>query len=1540
MEAPRGDLEFCVRTCDGRDEPWNHVDSGLSLEDLAGVFQAALSPEEGASRPRVAVARRLADSPPALLVCVSAPESGAAHSAAALREWRDRVLAGDFDAAATRGLHDILVPRGGVGDMKLAKVVIRADRSEFVEQYEASSLALRSLTPHQLEKVRECGLLGGGIGAEGVHLRAPAGAGKTFVALQSALDELRCGGSALVLFVALNAPLAHFAASWLARRVEGRGRRRLLRRFHVLCEPFAFGPRCVIVRDNRVCLRPLQLRSEADGRLEYSLVVVDEAHHLYSNEAAHGAIEAYVTTERTRQLLLSDISQSLGRNVMYPEGLRDVVLTEVVRCSKRIVAGAMAFQLGGEEKLLTKCHHDATGPPLQSFLFDLPSKGTGGDACPSAFQVYALHTLRALDHVVSAFPGLSLHNRLAIVVPDGDFLEKFRPELLSALAARFPGRPFRLVDAAVASADLGTSQAADCEASDGTASGGSTSNDSREGMEAAEAVEWLVYDTVQQVDGLERLIVVGVGLDSTISSEEVVGDEGASVLETRSMLYRVVTRAHLMFLVVNEFLRGGWLEFLGSVRLRDDEAFDRVAELRRSEACAVEGVILTELTSAVAAAAREGKTHLDERALFAIAADAAKLRERGQSLDAAVAASLHAWQQAAEHVRVAFRLAAAPLGLDTSADAVRSLECVTTLALHRDEIINLPASALEALKKLCEKLRNSKVEAALDAAASAVGQKVSPQVVTALRARVLVGSERGERIEEAAEAALMAWLHVESLTGHALRVAMEAKQLEPTQEAEQTLLTAAAVGAFQGDTPERAVEAAILKWRREENERLVSSAVAAALAAAATQPVCRTGCRVRVVGLRMRPFLNGTLGQAENFIAAKRRWGVLLDGSVAPMALKPENLKAEPHELAQPPALEEAAGKLFDIVRANLEEGDGHAAHVAVAAAIRWRVLEAQASSAIVVEAQARQLQLNEDAIRGLVATVVESWWQVADAAESLAQTVTAAVGDWEQRDRTQQQEAAEIAAALEAAAHSKRLLLTDAATASLQRRVAIALRRGVELTTAVDTAMREWHEQVVRRQVQQTVWDPSGNETRKVTGVVRFMPFKQRDSERFDYALLSWVFPLLPFHGLGVLACVCKRWRSAAEDPSWKPDLIAYAWGARDVNGLAADCPRPTLLDFSLARNVVRIACADAATFALTDIGDVWFWGRSWLVDQVEDSPEPTRLRELRDVVSVAACPPGYFHMRTYLRGYSCAATTRDGALFTWGLNTCGQLLHHDRHVVRPRRVVEECEAWRPLTERALSVACGGDFLALSVQRPARGPSADGTSVSAPTTSVLTVGLFCLGRGSPHRLHEWEALRGVPLRQLAAGSFHCCALATRGDLYTFGDEWGQDHSNGNLLGQGSERRDEPDESQVGPYVQKPRRLVADGLGPVAEVACSTYTTIAITQDGRVFSWGDSDGDALGHEHVQCHVPRWVASLRWQRVSHGSVAYTNAAVATDEGRVFVWGGNMWEGGIAEGRNTDVPTEVQWAHTAVPSCYRCSSVALAHRHGYLIFQKQP
>ena len=369
-----------------------------------------------------------------------------ASEAAALR---NRVLSGDYDRRASAALG----------------VAARADRTAFAEAYEAARCGSgETLTPHQREALEACAA-----GVD-VHLKAPAGSGKTLWALHRLVNELR-GDAGLAVFVARNRALACFAAKW----VLARG---LLARLRVLVEPFAAGVLAPRARGGRLVL---EAPDDGDG-VAYRLVVVDEAHHVYGDDALRAAVEALVAPT-TRRLLLSDVSQCRSRHVFYPAIAAEARLTEVVRCSKRIVAGAMAFQLGGEQKLLTTCAHDDAGPPLKSFLFD-----ASGDR----FGDYAARVRDALGHVESQFPGLGLDDRVALVVPD----EPFR----AALAQTLAGDAFELVDAATAACRL----------------------------ERTSDKPWLVLDTVDHMDGLERLVVVCVGLDAKI-------DDGSAVVARRAL---------------------------------------------------------------------------------------------------------------------------------------------------------------------------------------------------------------------------------------------------------------------------------------------------------------------------------------------------------------------------------------------------------------------------------------------------------------------------------------------------------------------------------------------------------------------------------------------------------------------------------------------------------------------------------------------------------------------------------------------------------------------------------------------------------------------------------------------------------------------------------------------------------------------------------------------------------------------------------------------------------------------------------------------
>ena len=111
------------------------------------------------------------------------------------------------------------------------------------------------------------------------------------------------------------------------------------------------------------------LRLVSDATASFSLIVVDEAHHVYADDARRKAVESCVSTHDAARVLLSDASQGASA-VAYPPA-HAAELTEVVRCSQRVVAGAMAFQLGGDRKLLTASVSEDAGPPLKSFLFDV-----------------------------------------------------------------------------------------------------------------------------------------------------------------------------------------------------------------------------------------------------------------------------------------------------------------------------------------------------------------------------------------------------------------------------------------------------------------------------------------------------------------------------------------------------------------------------------------------------------------------------------------------------------------------------------------------------------------------------------------------------------------------------------------------------------------------------------------------------------------------------------------------------------------------------------------------------------------------------------------------------------------------------------------------------------------------------------------------------------------------------------------------------------------------------------------------------------------
>jgi len=331
-----------------------------------------------------------------------------------------------------------------------------------------------------------------------------------------------------------------------------------------------------------------------------------------------------------------------------------------------------------------------------------------------------------------------------------------------------------------------------------------------------------------------------------------------------------------------------------------------------------------------------------------------------------------------------------------------------------------------------------------------------------------------------------------------------------------------------------------------------------------------------------------------------------------------------------------------------------------------------------------------------------------------------------------------------------------------------------------------------------------------------------------------------------------------------------------------------------------------------------VYQWGQ---VSRTRTLVAPERIAtfEQHPVDQISVTCPGYFHGRQYSE-YHAAALTKEGSFWMWGGNHHGQLFLKDGPCVSEasKGVPQEVDYFRQRGEQVLRFSCGVQITVVQ------------TKDKAGCTRVHETGSYRF-RGMYETLsqqREVSELQDLAITQLVCGGFFACAVDGEGRLWTWGSSRGPDMANGSLLGRGIENHRRG--GRVAPGV------VDTLLLPVKRISCSTYTTLVVLEDGSVFTWGDCDGSSLGHQETRCHVPHpldlEVADLS---VDQASLAYTNGAVATRDGRIFMWGGGAWDHGISRKTASDegLPSELMWRGVALG--YRCKNLILGHSHAYII-----
>lgn len=260
---------------------------------------------------------------------------------------------------------------------------------------------------------------------------------------------------------------------------------------------------------------------------------------------------------------------------------------------------------------------------------------------------------------------------------------------------------------------------------------------------------------------------------------------------------------------------------------------------------------------------------------------------------------------------------------------------------------------------------------------------------------------------------------------------------------------------------------------------------------------------------------------------------------------------------------------------------------------------------------------------------------------------------------------------------------------------------------------------------------------------------------------------------------------------------------------------------------------------------------------------------------------------------------------LATWGNGDFGRLGHGVECVSEelPRVVA----ALRD--HNVLQVACGGAH----------------TAVVTESGAVFTMGLNDYGQlGHTPKAHHAPVPQQVALPEAAmavsAGHFHTLALTVSGSLWAWGRNWhGQ-------LGLGSD---------AGSVEWQPVLVKALLGSRVVAVDAGMEHSLAVTAEGKVFSWGAGGHGRLGHGTSSLSrwlaadqsTPRQVRALDSVRVTQVAAADTSSGCVDDDGCMHTWGnGRFWQ--LAQGKSIpESATPLQ-----VPGAREVSALSLGGLYG--------